>query len=284
MRQNREGDWIVDVTLKDKVALVTGGGAGIGRAIVDAYRSLGARIAIAEIDPAKVDALKAALGGDALVLQADVTHPADVARAMAAIDAQFGGLDVLVNNVGHHLGLVKTLEAMSDAEIAALYAVNLGHLFTVTRAALPLLRRSGKGGSIINVSSIEAFRGNPYNVAYTSFKHGVIGFTRAMALELAPDNIRVNGIAPETTDSEQVPLDLMLKQSDHSTRTLPLGRYGKPADHAGAAVFFATDMSSWITGTTQLIDGGGLAASGFQRTPDGHWTIGPLVTGDVFTN
>lgn len=278
------------ISMQDKVALVTGGGAGIGRAIVDAFSALGARVAIAEIDATKVEQLRAELAGagiDALVQQTDVRDSAQVAALMAAIEQRYGRLDVLVNNVGHHLQIIKTLEAMSEDEWDQLYQINLRHLFVVTRAAIPLIRKGGRGGSIINFSSIEAFRANPYNVLYTTFKHGVTGFTRTMALELAPDNIRVNAIAPETTDSEQVPLQYLLKEGAagtllgkpaYLTRTLPSNRFGQPRDSAGAAVFLATELSGWVNGSTIHVDGGGLAAAGFQRTPDGEWTIIPEVT------
>lgn len=282
--------WQQSISLRDKVALVTGGGAGIGRAIVDAYAELGARIVVAEIDARKVVALREQLesaGVDALVAQTDVCDSAQVAELMREVEQRFGRLDILVNNVGNHLGLVKTLEQMTEDEWDDLYRINLRHLFVVTRAALPLLRKGGPGGSIINFSSIEAFRANPYNALYTAFKHGVTGFTRTMALELAADDIRVNAIAPETTDSEQVPLQYILKENAAQelpggrafpTRTLPSNRFGMPRDHAGAAVFLATGLSGWVNGSTLHVDGGGLAAAGFQRIPSGEWTIIPEVT------
>ncbi len=275
------------ITLEGKVALVTGGGAGIGRAIAESFGELGARVAIAEIDPDKIAPLRAAFkasGIDALVVQADVQKKLDVAEVIRQIDERFGRLDILVNNVGHHLGCIKTLETMEEEEWDALYNINLRHLFVVTKAAIPLIKRGKQGGSIINVSSIEGFRGCPYNIAYTTFKHGVTGFTKAMAIELSGDGIRVNTIAPETTESEQVPVQAMIRPEirDISARCIPLGRYGFPSDSAGAAVFLATDLSAWVTGTTVHVDGGGLAAGGFQRTPNGDWTIGPVVTGNVF--
>jgi len=270
----------MDISLKGKVALVTGGGAGIGRAIVDAFHELGAQVVVAEIDDKKIEALKSFLGKDGLAVKCDVQKTDQVAAVMKAIDDKYGHLDILVNNVGHHLFTYKPLEQLSEEEIDAQYNINLRHLFIVTKAATPLMRRTGKGGSIINISSIEGFRGCTYNVAYTACKHAVTGFTRAMALELSADQIRVNLIAPETTDTEQVPVGLMVKPQykDVAARSLPLGRYGKPSDHAGAAVYLATDLSAWVTGTTMLVDGGGLAASGFQRTPDGSFTICPIVT------
>ncbi len=277
----------MDITLAGKVALVTGGGAGIGRSIAENLGALGAKIAVAEIDAGKIAGLEADLAArniEALVIQADVQRTDQVAAVMAEIDRKFGRLDILVNNVGHHLGCIKTLETMEEAEWDALYNINLRQLFVVTKAAIPLIKRGGRGGSIINVSSIEGFRGCPYNIAYTAFKHAVTGFTKAVAIELSGDGIRVNTIAPETTDSEQVPLAYLLKSElkDVSARCIPLGRYGQPQDCGSAAVFLATDLSSWVTGTTIHVDGGGLAAGGFQRLPNGGWTIGPLVTDNVF--
>jgi NAD(P)-dependent dehydrogenase (short-subunit alcohol dehydrogenase family) len=271
---------MMNISMDGKVALVTGGGAGIGRAIVETYHELGARVVVAEIDDGKLEGLRALLGETGLVVRCDVQKADQVADLMAQVDKKFGRLDVLVNNVGHHLYSYKPLRDIPDDEVDALYNINLRHLFIVTRAATPLMQRSGNGGSIINISSIEGFRGCTYNVAYTTFKHAVTGFTRAMALELSADQIRVNTIAPETTDSEQVPIDKMVKPQyrGREARSLPLGRFGKPGDHAGAAVYLATDLSAWVTGTTIHVDGGGLAAAGFQRTPDGGFTICPIVT------
>lgn len=271
------------ITLAGKTALVTGAGSGIGRAIALAFAQLGARVVVADIDLVKNAKLRDELtgcGAQSLVAQTDVRRGDDVANLMREIDRAFGGLDVLVNNVGSHLGIIKKLEDTSDEEIDALYQTNLRHLFVVTRAALPLLRRSGKGASIINVSSIEGFRGCPTHIAYTTFKHAVTGFTRSLAMELAHENIRVNTLAPETTESEQVPLEMLMrpKYREHTLRTIPLGRFGKPEDSAGAAIYLATDLSAWVTGTSVHVDGGGYAAGGFYRTPDGTWTVQPVVT------
>jgi NAD(P)-dependent dehydrogenase (short-subunit alcohol dehydrogenase family) len=271
------------ITLAGKTALVTGAGSGIGRAIALAFANLDARIVAADIDPVKNAKLRdelAGCGARALIVQTDVRKGPEVANLMREIEQSFGGLDVLVNNVGSHLGIIKKLEDSSDDEIDALYQTNLRHMFVVTRAALPLLRRSGKGASIINVSSIEGFRGCPTHIAYTTFKHAVTGFTRSLAMELAHENIRVNTLAPETTDSEQVPLEMLMrpKYREHTLRTIPLGRFGKPEDSAGAAIYLATDLSAWVTGTSVHVDGGGYAAGGFYRTPDGTWTVQPVVT------
>lgn len=269
----------MQITLEGKVALVTGAGAGIGRAIVEAYAELGARLAIAEVDPAKCDALRKAFP-KALVVRCDVQRAGEVDVLQREVTRQYDRLDVLVNNVGHHLGVFKKIGDMTEGDWDAQHDVNLRHMFLVTRAMLPLMRRSGQGGSIINLSSVEGFRGYPGNVAYTAFKHAVTGFTRALAIELGHEKIRVNGIAPETTDSEQVPLAQIIKPGYEAKadRILALGRYGRPEDHAGAAVYLATDLSSWVTGTMMLVDGGSLVQGIFHRSPEGNWTVMPIVT------
>jgi 3-oxoacyl-[acyl-carrier protein] reductase len=279
----------MDIRLDGKVALVTGGGAGIGRAISEAFAELGAKVAIAEIDAAKVEALRAdsKIGDDSLVVQADVLKTADVARAMSEVDRKYGRLDILVNNVGHHLSCFKSLDVMEEAEWDALYQINLRQLFVVTKAAIPLIRRGGRGGSIINISSNEGFRGYPSNVAYAAFKHAVTGLTKGLAVDLSGDGIRVNVIAPETTDTESVPLkDLIIPEyQEAAKRCVPLRRYGRPMDHAGAAVYLAVDdLSSWVTGTAMLVDGGTSAAGSFYPLPNGHWTNAPVVEREVFNS
>ncbi len=272
----------LNISLIDKVALVTGGGAGIGLSIVEEFAAIGAKIVVAEIDEVKCAKLAAAFP-DALISHTDVRRADEVARLRDAIVDRFGRLDVVVNNVGHFLGLRKQLVDQTEEEWQAVYDINLRHMFIVCRAMIPVMKQSGEGGSIINVSSIEGFRGCPYNVVYTTFKHAVTGLTRALAMELAVDQIRVNCIGPETTDTEQVPLGKlftpeMRKIADH---TIPLGRLGRPQDHAGAAIFLATEMSSWVTGSCIIVDGGGFSGNVFQRTPEGRWTNMPIITGDT---
>lgn len=269
----------MNITLEGRTALVTGGGAGIGHAIARGYADLGAKIVIAEIDPGKCEALRREFGSEALIVETDVRDPVQVERLRDAIVARFGRLDVLVNNVGHHLGMFKKVTELTDEDWDALQDINLRQMFIVTRAMVPLMRGSDWTSSIINVSSVEGFRGCPYNVSYTTAKHAVTGFTRALSIELANDRIRVNLIAPETTDSEQVPLDQVIRPEyrDHADRTLPIGRFGKPEDHVGAAIYLATDMSSWVTGTEMLVDGGSLTQNIFRRKPNGAWTVMAVV-------
>lgn len=273
------------IEFKGKTVAVTGGGAGIGRAAVEAFAKAGARCAVIEIDGQRADEVRKALeqaGAEALVVKGDAANTADVSSLAREIDARFGGLDVLVNNVGDFLRLAKPFERYTDEEIERLYAVNLRQIFTVTRAMLPLLRRKGAGGSIVSVSSIEGFRGIPLYAVYGAFKSAITGFTRSLALELAPAGIRVNLIAPETTETPQVPVSALIapEHRTHVPRWIPLGRFGTPEDMAGAILFLASPLAAWITGTELHVDGGALAAAGWYRDPKGIWTNMPVIVGN----
>ncbi|WP_455288643.1 SDR family NAD(P)-dependent oxidoreductase [Cupriavidus necator] len=268
----------------DKTVLVTGGGAGIGLATAQAFLEQGARVAIIEIDAQRADNARALLGkagADVLVVQGDAADACTVRELAAQIGQRFGALDVLVNNVGDFLRIAKPFEHYEDDEIASLYTANLGHVFTVTRAMLPLLRRSA-GGSIVSVSSIEAFRGIPYCSVYGAFKAAITGFTQSLALELAPDGIRVNLIAPETTETPQVPVSQMVaaEHRHHVPRWIPLGRFGTPQDIADGILFLASPRAAWITGTALHVNGGALAAAGWYRDPKGAWTNMPVIGGN----
>jgi NAD(P)-dependent dehydrogenase (short-subunit alcohol dehydrogenase family) len=273
------------VGLAGKVALVTGGGAGIGRSIADSFAAFGAKVAVIEIDPARADAVRRSLGPDALVVAGDADDADCVAAAMEAIAARFGRLDIVVNNVGDFLMIRDKFGDSTEEQWDALYRVNLRNMFVVTRAAIPLLRKAG-GGSIINISTIEAFRGIPNHTVYATFKAGITGFTQSLAVELGPENIRVNAIAPETTNSEQVKATSRVPAAnrEHLPRWFPIGRFGEPTDSAGAALFLASDvLSGWVSGTTIHVDGGALAAGSWLRMADGRWTHLPIIDRDGYT-
>ena len=263
-----------------KHVLVTGGGVGIGRGIAEAFAAAGAHVFIAEIDPQRAADVAAAIpSADVIVCNVlDRSVPAMLAER---IDAKAGRLDVLVNNVGHFVHALP-FAMLSGDQADELVEVNLGQLLRMTAAMLPLLRKSAPGSSIINVTSIEAYRGIPYCSVYAAAKAGIAGFTKSLALELAPEGIRVNDIAPETTDTPQVALDVMIPPENRANadKWIPLGRFGRPEDCAGAALYLASPLASWVTGTAIHVDGGALAAAGWTRTPSGEWTVVPMVTGN----
>jgi 3-oxoacyl-[acyl-carrier protein] reductase len=270
---------------KDKVVLVTGGGGGIGRETAESFGRLGATVAVIEKHAGRAEEVRAVLrtlGAEPLVVAGDVTDTTTVNSVADMIAARFGHLDVLVNNVGHYIVPPAPFEKYTDEQIEDSYRINLKHVFTVTRAAIPLLRRADGGASIICVSSIEGYRGMPGLAPYGAFKAAITAFTMTMALELGPDKIRVNVVAPETTDTLQVPIHRMIHEAQRHNlcRWTPLGRYGEPSDIAGCILFLASPLAAWVTGTTIHVDGGALAAAGWYRDDQGVWTNMPVIKGN----
>ncbi len=254
----------------------------MGRAIAEAFGAYGVKVVIAEIKQERADAVRQALDNakvDNLVEVVDVRDTAQVAALAKKVEAKFGGLDILVNNVGDFMGIVGTFADSTEDQWDTLYQVNLKQIFVVTHAMLPLMRKSGNGGSIINVSSIEAFRGIPGGVVYGAYKAGITGFTQSLAVELGPEGIRVNTIAPETTDTEQVQVTNWTnpKYMDHTERWIPLGRFGVPKDAAGCAVFLASDLSAWVTGTTYPHGRRGAGRCWLVPYAKGQWTNMPVI-------
>lgn len=270
------------IDFENKVALVTGGGAGIGRATVSAFADLGASVVALEVDAARAEELRCSAGERVVVVEGDVTDSADVSALAEVIGERFGRLDVLVNNVGDIVTRPMRFEKLTDEQIDEIYCVNLKHIFSVTRTMLPLLRAAAEASCIVNISSIEAFRGVPGFAVYGAFKTAITGFTKSLALELGPEGIRVNAVAPETTDSAQIPLDEMIhpSQRDNIPRWIPLGRFGTPDDIAGCVLFLASPLAAWITGTIMRADGGSIAAAGWYRDDQGRWTNMPVIKGN----
>jgi NAD(P)-dependent dehydrogenase (short-subunit alcohol dehydrogenase family) len=270
----------VESLLAGRVAVVTGGGGGIGRGIAIRFAAEGAVVVVAEIDSERAAETVAAIegaGGTAVAAVVDVSTPPGAAGAIERAIGEFGAIDVLVNNVGHFGGARKPFHENTDAEWDELYRVNLGHVLHCSRAALVHMLERGAGGSIVSVSTVEAFRAIPTRAVYSAFKAAITGFTRSLAVEYARHGIRVNAIAPDVVETLQVPYSRWVPpEQEHLVPTwVPLGRFGTPADVADVALFLASDLSRFVTGTTVPVDGGTLAAGGWFPTEEGGWTNRP---------
>ncbi|PYT80852.1 MAG: hypothetical protein DMG40_11370 [Acidobacteria bacterium] len=247
--------------LAGKVALITGGGTGIGRAIALAFAREGASVAAAGRRLEKVKDVATEIekqGGAALALQCDVTRAKDAERAVSETAKKFGKVNVLVNNAGTLS--VSTVDTISEADWDRVITVNLKGPFLMSRAALKEFRMAG-GGTIVNIGSVLGLVAMKDRAAYCASKGGVTLLTKAMALDHAHENVRVNCICPSIVETELVKglfddseQGRRLKQS--RVGTIPLGRFGKPADVAEVAVFLASEESSWLTGTAIPLDGG----------------------------
>jgi 3-oxoacyl-[acyl-carrier protein] reductase len=260
------------VSLDGRVAVVTGGGLGIGRGIAAAFAEFGARVAIWDKDEAAAGSAAAAAGG--LVCVTDVRDADQVDAAMARTVETLGVPTILVNNAGGVFvsPLVETTPKGWDTLIRS----NLTHVLLCTQRIAKALIDAGLGGSIINVSSSEGFRAAPGFAAYAAAKAGVVNFTKTAALELASHGIRVNGLAPDVIITEGIRNISEPGWEQRSGLMIPLGRAGHVDEIAGAAVFLASDLSSYITGHTIHVDGGTAAAGGWYHDPDdGHYILGP---------
>ena len=247
--------------LSGKVALITGGGTGIGRACAILFAKEAARVAVVGRRKPPLDAVVReieAAGGEAFAATCDVADRQSAEAAVAVAAKRFGRLDILVNNAG--AVVVATVEQTSDEEWSRLLSVNLTGTFFISRAALPELRKAG-GGSIVNVGSILGLVSRKQRAAYSAAKAGVLGLTRAMALDHAHENIRVNCICPSIIETE-LGLQSMAKSPDpeserkHRAAEIPLERLGKPEDVAQMALFLASNASAWVTGAALPLDGG----------------------------
>ena len=261
-----------NILLTGRVAAVTGGGEGIGRGIAAGLAAFGAKVAIWERNAETCAAAADSIG--ALGIVTDVRDSEQVDAALERTANELGTVSILVNNAGGVFAspLLETTENGWDA----LYRSNLRHVLLCTQRVSLRLVKAGLPGSVINVTSIEGVRAAPGYAAYAAAKAGVINYTKTAALELATQGIRVNALAPDLTVTEgllRVAPDGLPASAGHM---IPMERPGHVDEMASAAVFLASDMSSYITGQTIHVDGGTHAASGWYHNPQtGDYQLGP---------
>jgi 3-oxoacyl-[acyl-carrier protein] reductase len=245
----------MDFLLKDKSVIVTGGTAGIGKACALAFASHGAKVCLFGRNQQRGEEVVSSIkdkSGEALFIQVDVSNTKQVEAAVSQVVEEFGGVDIVVNNAG--ITKDGLLMRMSEQDWDSVMTVNVKSCYNVSKVASRLMMRS-KYGKIINMSSIVGLAGNPGQTNYAASKAAVIGFTKALARELASRNICVNCIAPgfiKTTMTDA----MTEKQKDAILSSIPLGRIGEPEDIANMALFLASPLSDYVTGQVFTVDGG----------------------------
>jgi NAD(P)-dependent dehydrogenase (short-subunit alcohol dehydrogenase family) len=239
-----------------KVALVTGGSTGIGRATARAFAAAGASVVLADLDDARGEAVAQELrdtGRTAVFIRADVSQAGDVSRLISETIARFGRLDCAHNNAGI-LGGVERLADVTEDEFDRLISVNLKGVWLCLKQEILQIQRQGGGGAIVNTASIAGIRGSGWLPIYSATKHGVVGLTRSAALAYAEDGIRVNAICPGYVDTAMV-RDTPLLRQRASERT-PIGRLATPEEIAAAVLWLCSDAAAYMTGETMVLDGG----------------------------
>jgi 3-oxoacyl-[acyl-carrier protein] reductase len=241
--------------LNGRTAVITGGAQGLGFAIAEAFRAEGAKVVIGDLDGTAAEAAALRLGGDAhaIGVACNVVSEEDVDRLLASAVSAFGSVDIMMNNAGITRDM--TMRKMSLADFGFVIDVHLKGTWLGTKAAASLMRTQGKGGSIINMSSISGKVGNPGQTNYSAAKAGIVGLTKAAAKEVGFAGVRVNALQPgiiETAMTQTLSEEVRVSR----LADVPLGRFGTPAEVAQVAVFLASDMSSYLTGITIEIAGG----------------------------
>ncbi|MER9363247.1 glucose 1-dehydrogenase [Mesorhizobium sp. M0500] len=240
--------------LTGRIAIITGGGRGIGAGITQRFVEEGAKVAIVQRNPPP----ESMLNERVIYVKADLSNSQQIASAVQTVIERLGGLDILVNNAG--VMFEKTVEEMTEADWDQMMDINLKAPFLLTKAAMPHFRKQGNG-SIVNIGSIEGLASNPGHPAYSASKAGVHGFTAAVAVDHGHEGIRCNAIAPGwiNSDLSEIYIDSM-PDSARVRRELmamhPVGRLGEPRDVGSLAVWLASDESAFVTGQVYVIDGG----------------------------
>ena len=254
--------------LNGKAAIITGGGKGIGKGIAYRLAEAGAKVLIADLDETAAEAAAGELsqkGWTAAAIKTDVANEEDVARMVASCQDQFGSVDILVNNAGIYPPV--PVMQMSEADFEKVMHVNLRSAFLTTKYVSEAMKQAGKGGRIINITSVDALHPSMIGLAhYDASKHGLWGFTKNSALELAKDHIWVNAIAPggiQTPGVESMQATWQSPQppdaatsADAFMAKIPMHRMGLPDEIGTVALFLASDMSSYMTGSQIVVDGG----------------------------
>ena len=244
--------------LSDKVALITGSGSGMGRASAFLFAEEGAKIVVVDIDEGAAQNTVGSIkekGGDACAIRADVSNAADVAGMIKMAVDTFGRLDILFNNAGYPM-VPTPLENVEEELWDKIMGINVKGIFLACKYAIPIMKQQG-GGGIINTASISGVRPRPGQSPYAASKAAVILLTKALAVEFAPYNVRVNCINPTATETPMLPKLGATEQARKGIiSTIPLGRMAQPIDIAYAALYLASQESSMVTGISLDVDGG----------------------------
>jgi 3-oxoacyl-[acyl-carrier protein] reductase len=244
--------------LANKVAIVTGAASGFGAEIARLYVAEGAKTVVADINEEGAKAVAASLGANALAIKCDVTSKPDIDKLVAETVKRFGTLDIVVNNAGWTHKNQPMLE-VSEADFDRVYAINVKSIYYMTFAVLPIMRKK-KSGVILNVGSTAGIRPRPGLTWYNSSKGAVNLMSKSMAVELGPDNIRVNAICPVIGATGLLESFMGMPDTPENRKkflaTIPLGRFSEPKDIARAALFLASDDAEFITGVEFPVDGG----------------------------